>query len=111
RHASDELSSILWTLAMLGITAVVLLSFPLDWHVSLGKICLAVLVGVTMAIANFTLFLAFRWGKASVVTPMTALYPVVTVLLAAVLLGERVNLIKFVAILLALTAAVALGYE
>ncbi len=110
-HISDELSSILWTLAMLGITAVVLLSFSMDWHVSSKQVGLALLVGLTMSIANFTLFLAFRWGKASAVTPMTALYPVVTVLLAAVLLGERVSPPKLIAILLALSAAVALGYE
>jgi uncharacterized membrane protein len=110
-HISDELSSIVWTLAMLGITAVVLLSFPMDWQLSSKQVGLALLVGFTMAIANFTLFMAFRWGKASIVTPMTALYPVVTVLLAALLLGERLSPPKLVAILLALSAAVALGYE
>ena len=64
-----------------------------------------------MASATLTLFVAYRWGKASIVTPLTALYPLVTVLLAGFILKEHFDLIKVAAIALALTAGLALSIE
>jgi transporter family protein len=43
-------------------------------------------------------------GKASIIAPVTALYPLVSVALAALVLKERVNRFQFAGILMAVLA-------
>jgi hypothetical protein len=50
-------------------------------------------------------------GKALIVTPLCGLYPLVTIPLAVVVLGEQVTSWEWVGIALALAAALALSYE
>ncbi len=52
-----------------------------------------------------------RGGKASVVTPLAAIYPMLTVILAVVFLGERVAAIQVAGITLALVGGVLLSRE
>ncbi len=52
---------------------------------------------------------ALEGGKASVVIPLTALYPAVTVAMAAVLLKEKPNPYQAVGIVLAIVASVLLS--
>ncbi len=47
------------------------------------------LSGVGLAVGIACYYLALRTGKVSVIVPVTATYPVITVLLASVFLGER----------------------
>jgi uncharacterized membrane protein len=110
-HISDELSTIFYTLGYVLLAAVIWIAGSLDWNISMKDWGLGILVGLLMATATLALFVAFRWGKASVVTPLTALYPLVTVLLAGVILKERFNFIKVTAIVLALMAGLALSKE
>ena len=64
-----------------------------------------------MGLALWTGFAAYRVGKASIVTALLALYPVVTVFLAMPLLGDGMDFIKATAIVLALVAGVAMTFE
>jgi uncharacterized membrane protein len=50
-------------------------------------------------------------GKASIVTPLGALYPIVSVPIAIGFLGESVGAREGVGIVLALVSVVALSYE
>lgn len=68
---------------------------------------LAVWVAVLDAVANAALLYAFQGGLLSLVSVITALYPAATVLLAMVMLGERVGPMQRVGMALAL-ASVAL---
>lgn len=111
RHISDELSTIFYTLGYILIAIVIIAAGSAEWHLSVKDWGLGILVGLLMAAATLTLFVAFRWGKASVVTPLTALYPLVTVLLAGFVLKEHFDLIKITAIVLALMAGLALSVE
>ena len=111
RHISDELSTIFYTLGYIPIAAVIIAAGSAEWHLSRKDWGLGILVGLLMATATLTLFVAFRWGKASVVTPLTALYPLVTVLLAGLILKEHFDLVKDFAIVLALMAGLALSIE
>ena len=111
RHISDELSTIFYTLGYILIAIVIMAAGSTEWHLSMKDWSLGILVGLLMASATLTLFVAFRWGKASVVTPLTALYPLVTVLLAGFILKEHFDLIKVAAIVLALMAGLALSIE
>lgn len=65
----------------------------------------AFLTGVLGGIGNIAFFQAFvSGGKASIVTPVTALFPVVTVLLAVTFLRERIGKTQWVGLALAFMA-------
>ena len=65
---------------------------------------LAILCGVLDAAANAIILIALRIGELSIVSALTALYPAGTILLAAIVLRERVAAIQWVGLVLALTA-------
>jgi drug/metabolite transporter (DMT)-like permease len=109
-YISDELSMICFTVASVPLAAAIA-PFVDNWSFSWRDALLSGLVGFFMGLSTLLLFCAFRWGKASLVTPLAALYPFVTVLLAIPILNERLDGPKVVAIVLALAAAAALGAE
>lgn len=62
--------------------------------------------GVTDATANVTMITAIRIGPLAVASVLGALYPVVTILLARVVLGERLRPVQWSGVALALVAVV-----
>ncbi|TFW00262.1 EamA family transporter [Leifsonia flava] len=68
-------------------------------------ITLAVACGVIDAVANTLLLLGIRVGDLSVMSVLTALYPAGTILLAAIVLRERIAPVQWIGLALALTAA------
>jgi len=111
RHISDELSTIFYTLGYILLAIVIIAAGSVEWNVSTKNWGLGILVGLLMNGATLTLFVAYRWGKASVVTPLTALYPLITVLLAGLILKEHFDVVKVMAIGFALAAGFALSIE
>jgi transporter family protein len=70
------------------------------------------LVGLTNALGSWFLFAALEQGaKASVAIPLTALYPLVTAVLAVALLDERLSGRQWAGLALAILAGVLLSYE
>jgi bacterial/archaeal transporter family protein len=68
--------------------------------------------GLLNNIANWFLYSALRKGApASIAVPLTALYPLVTVLLALTLLHESLTLREGVGAMLAIAGGVLLSYE
>ncbi|MBD3942860.1 EamA family transporter [Microbacterium sp. NEAU-LLC] len=65
---------------------------------------LAVACGVADAAANALMLLALRGGDLAVVSALTALYPAGTILLAALVLHERVAVVQWIGLGLALSA-------
>ena len=65
---------------------------------------LAVACGIADASANALLMLALRTGDLAVVSALTALYPAGTILLAAIVLHERVAVVQWIGLALALAA-------
>lgn len=109
---SAELSLVWFSAVFVPIAAVILLTQPLDWRISPVTWLLAILGGVLNGLGVLTSFAAFRnGGKASVVTPLVALFPAVTIAMAVPLLHEHVSRRELAAIALALAAAMALSYE
>ena len=65
----------------------------------------AFLTGILGGLGNLAFFQALvKGGKASVVAPVTALFPVVTVLLALVFLKERLGRVQWLGLGLAFVA-------
>jgi len=63
---------------------------PLPWHQPWNA--LGVLSGVGLAVGLLFYYLVLERAWASVVVPVTATYPIVTVLLSVIVLGERLAL-------------------
>jgi uncharacterized membrane protein len=72
----------------------------------------AIVLGFFFALGNLAILLAFaRGGKASIITPLTALYPVVSIPLAVLALHEKVSAREIAGIMLALGSVVALSCQ
>ena len=79
-------------------------------HESAWNIVWALLSGVLNALGAWALFAALKsGGKASIVSPLTALYPLLVVLLAPCILHESITLLQAAGVLCALTAVVLLS--
>ena len=72
-------------------------------------IALAVLCGVVDAVANAGLLLGLRLGELTIISVLTALYPAGTIILAAIVLRERIAPVQVVGLVLAITAAAMLA--
>jgi uncharacterized membrane protein len=111
-HLSGELSSLWFLAAFVPVAGAILWREPLTAYVTPRVWALAAALGLFFALGNFALLEACASeGKASVVVPLTALYPVVSVPIAIAFLGERIAVREAVGIALALVSVVALSRE
>ncbi len=109
---SSQLSFLWFAIAMVAITVVVILVHPIQWHTSAGIFWMAVFGGTLNGLGALTSFAAFeKGGKASVVTPLISLFPLVTVLGAVVLLHEALTRLQWLGVAMAMVAAVLLSRE
>jgi drug/metabolite transporter (DMT)-like permease len=69
----------------------------------------AIACGVIDAIANLGLLLGMRIGELSVMAVLTALYPAGTIILAAIVLRERIAVVQYAGLALAIVAAAMLA--
>jgi drug/metabolite transporter (DMT)-like permease len=110
-HLSGKLAALLlligFLLANLGLLVVV----PWPTSVPLPMWGLVVALGFFLAFGNYTVVLAYADGKASVITPLAGLYPVVSVPVAILLLGETIGVRTALGIGCALAAVLALSLE
>jgi len=80
------------------------------FHYSPRSLAWALLSGVLNALGAWALLAAlYRGGKASIVAPFTALYPLVVVLVAPVVLHESITFLQGTGVLCALIAVVLLS--
>ena len=95
---------------------VILLPFLLPVaHLSVlapRDVLIGTLVGITNGLGAWALFASLGSGaKACIAVPLTGLYPVVTVLLALVFLGERPTPLQWLGITFAAAAGVLMARE
>jgi transporter family protein len=112
-NAISTKKSFLWfCVAMVVITLGLLPFFSFDWGLT-AKLTIFALIGGTLnGLGVLTSFAAMETGgKASVVTPLTCLYPIITVLLAISLLGEHLTMAQIVGSALAIVSGVLLAIE
>ncbi len=72
-------------------------------------ISIAMLVAIFGVLGTILFFFTLSKTKASILVPLTALYPVITVLLSFILLKEKVDLVQGIGIVLAVVASVLLS--
>jgi bacterial/archaeal transporter family protein len=117
--ASDDVDAntnqLLFTLGLLPLIAVALRSSRLAagaGDVRRAGIGWAFLTGILGGTGNIAFFRALVvGGQASIVVPVTALFPLVTVILALVFLRERLGLLQKIGLALALVAIYLISLE
>ena len=111
-YISGEASTFWFLLAFVPVTVVLLLWEPLRVIPSAKTWVLVAALGLLFSVGNLAILFAFaREGKASIIAPLAGLYPVVSIPVAILFLGERVTAKEWTAIVVALVAVVALVFE
>lgn len=111
-HISGELSTLWFLAAFIPVAVVILAREPLAAPVSPTVWLLVIAQGFFLALGNFAVLAAFaNQGKASIIAPLTALYPLVSVPVAIFFLGESVSAREGSGIFLALVSVAALCCE
>ncbi len=113
-HISAELSYLAWCGAFVPIALWIVATKPLNWSgLTTPMLWSGLAAGALNSFGVIAAFAAYRYeGKASIVTPLAAAgQPVVTVVLALVVLGERIGAPEAAGVVLAIVAAIALAWE
>ncbi len=111
-HASNEMVTFAFLLGFVPVAVLIPAFRPFTWPLSGTTWWLLFLLGFSYGLGNLTLIIAYgAGGRASVVTPMTSLYSLVTIPLVVLLLHERITGREGVGIVLAVLAVLALGRE
>ncbi len=71
----------------------------------------ALVTGMVGYLGLLCFMYAIRDAKVSIVAPLTALYPVVSLALAMIFLKERINIVQFAGVVLACISVVLISYE
>lgn len=64
---------------------------------------------ILFALGDLALFRAYETGPATIVSPLSVVYPLITLLYAAPVLKERISLVQWVAVMLLLAGIVAVS--
>ena len=111
-HISGELATLWFLAAFIPVAGVILWGEPLPPSISTHTWVTVSGLGLFFAIGNMALLAAFAsGGKASIISPIAGLYPLVSVPVAVVFFGERIGVRESAGVVLALVAVVALSME
>lgn len=103
-------SSLIWLVVGFLLIAPFFYPGPILLHYTRASLGYGVLSGLLNALGAWALFAALKnGGKASVVAPLTALYPVVVIVLALPILHESVGPLQWAGVGCALIAVVLLS--
>lgn len=112
QHLSGERATLWFLAAFVPVGAGLLLQNPVPSNIPLRTGLCVVLLGFAFALGNYALLMAFaRGGRASIISPLASLYPVVSLPIALVFLGERPGPRETAGIVLALAGVVALAQD
>jgi transporter family protein len=112
RGLTAEVSCFWFLLGMVPVAAAVAVSSPMPQPLPLGVWLWSLGVGFLLGMGNLTLLAAYAAdGKASIITPLSGLYPAVTVPLAILFLGERILPREWLGIALSLVGVAAMSLE
>jgi len=78
-------------------------------HRDFSKIKYSSTAGILASFGTVSLFLALNNGQVSIVTPLTSVYPLLTILLARIALNERLTPLQYLGIALAISGTILLA--
>jgi uncharacterized membrane protein len=111
-HLSGELSTLWFMAAFLPAAVIILFQQPLPEQITPRTWLLVIALGLTFGLGNLGILAALAsHGKASVIVPLSGLYPLISLPIAIFLLGEQIGSREIVGVALALAAVVALSHE
>ena len=111
-HLSAEVAGLVYLSAFIPVGLFFALSEPWPGSLTPRTWAIVLAIGFFLAFGNFAVLAAFaRGGKASVITPLGSLYPVISVPIAVLLLRETVTRREIVGIVFALASVAALSWE
>ena len=111
-HISGELSTLWFLGAFVPVALLLLLLQPLPQSPPARVWFLVGALGFLFSLGNLAILLAFAaHGKASIITPLTGLYPLVSVPVAILVLGEKVGGREWLGIVVALVSVIDLSRE
>jgi drug/metabolite transporter (DMT)-like permease len=111
-HISGQSSAVWFLIAFLPVAAAIVIREPLSSGIPPMTWAVAIAIGFMLALGNLTVLLAYAsGGKASIITPLAGLYPLVSIPIAIFVFGERIGWREGLGIVLALTAVVMLSYQ
>ena len=107
--ATPQQLQILFTLGMLPVAIAML--WKMNWRVesNFPGVSYGILSGLTTGLGVLAYYAALRQQDASLVTPVTGMFPLLTVVLAFVVLRERLNKVQIAGMILALAAIAVLS--
>jgi transporter family protein len=112
QHISAQFSFLGFAAAFVPIALLILAFFPLETNLTHDVLALGIVGGVLNSLGALTAFAAFEAGaKSSVAVPIMYLYPLLTVLLARLVLHEQITAAHWAGIALAPVAAWLLSRE
>ena len=106
------------TMLYMQLTGFVLLTLVMHWFGGWGHLvdgsgwrpwAWGILAGILNTSSTLALYRSFEIGKMSIVAPLSASYPVLTMLLS-VLTGERLTIARFVGIALTITGVIVVAH-
>jgi len=107
-----ELSALWFLAAFAPVSAGLLLFQPLATTPTFKVWLLVAGLGLFFSLGNYAILLAFAQdGKASIIAPLASLYPLVSVPIAILLLGERIGPRETAGIVVALVSVATLAWE
>ena len=111
-HLSAEAAALVYLGAFIPVGVFLAVREPWPALIAPRTWMLVLALGFFLAFGNVAILAAFaREGKAAVITPLSGLYPVVSVPLAVLLLGEKTGMREMLGIACALVSVAALSYE
>jgi transporter family protein len=109
---SSERSFLWFCWAMVALSAAVLLVAHPHWGLGRMVVLCSIAGGALNGLGAWTSFRALEsGGKASIVISLISLYPLLTVALAVILLGERLTWMQTAGAVVAISAAILLSLE
>ena len=109
-EVTPEQLQVLFVLGMLPPVAVALWRGGFKLQRNRQGILLGLLNGVLATVGMLAFYTAMSRGKASVIGPVTALFPLFTVAGAVLFLKERLNVVQMLGIVVALAAIVVFSF-
>lgn len=110
-HVSADLVTFIVVIVFLFLAGILIGTDSFSWKMSLQDLIACLLVGVLGSVAFLTNTMAYATGMASLVAPLCSLFPVVTVILAVPVLGEKLTWLIIIAIIISSLAGFALAIE